>query len=404
MTLKIQHRYVTLLTAILAYFSNSFTFTLPYVISEVPFVDLQHSPQSTVEANTMLIICQHLGILAGALFFSFWVDKKGRLFILLISVFTYSFGTFLGGLVDNYYWFLGLRFVVGFGLAPELGIGIVLISEIFARNKTSLYVAMIAIFGFLAVIILNITGKYFYWRDIYFSVGIIGLIIMITRFASFESDLFTKIKKEYYQTNALLSTIKSPNFLWLILCMLPVYVITACSTFVISGLEEVGNVTLKKEIMIIMYSSSAILGFVAMPILSYYFRSRLLIFKISIISLLINALLTLLYLQSSRNHELLALYGIIISNGLFSGYLFEFFIYALEQFGTNRRGSATTLLFAFGRSSVFMFSILIPVFNAHIFKNILNTLLFLEILVFSLAIWAIVHLRETFNKDLDFTD
>lgn len=121
--------------AILGYFSNSFIVNLPYVISDPPFLDLRFSPANLVDANLYLLIIQHLGILVGALVFSFWVDKKSRLFILLVSVFTYSFATFLGGLVNNYYLFLLLKFITGFGLAPELGIGMVLVSELFERKK-----------------------------------------------------------------------------------------------------------------------------------------------------------------------------------------------------------------------------------------------------------------------------
>jgi MFS transporter, putative metabolite:H+ symporter len=404
MPYKIQHKYITFLTAVMAYISNSFTLTLPYVVNQTPFSDLEYSPANLVEANSMLLICQHLGVLIGAIVFSFWVDKKGRLVILLISVFTYSMGTFLGGFINNYYLFLILRFIVGFGLAPEIGIGIVLVCEIFDRRRSSILVAVSAIGGFSAVILLSLAGKYFHWRDIYFSVGISGLLIMISRFASFESDIFTKIKKETFQINSLKTTLKSRNFLFLFLCMPPVYVLTASSTFIVKGLEEAHNIILPKEVLFILFSASAIVGFVLIPFLSQYLRSRLKVFRICLTALIINALIIYFYLSFYETSSNFVLYIVILSNGFFCGYLFEFFIYAVEQFGTNRRGSATTLLFAFGRSSVFVFSLLIQLVNNLIYKNLLNTIISIEMPIFLIALWVVFNISEDYNKNLDFVD
>ena len=391
------------MTAILAYFSNSFSLALPYAINESPFAYLQYSPTDLVLANVAVLVCQHLGILIGAIVFSFWVDKKDRLFILLISVFTYSFGTFLGGFVSNYYLFLVLRFVVGFGLAPEMGIGIVLICEIFSRKESSFLVAISAIVGFSALIVLTFSGQFFFWRDIYFSVGICGLLIMILRFASFDSDIFTKIKKENFHINPIKSTLKSLNFLLLLLCMLPVFVIIASSTFIVQELVQVHHIILTKKVLLIYFTTSAMVGFLLMPILSRFLKSRVQVSTICISLLMINAILTYFYITYFEIKSSL-IYIVIISKGFFCGYLFEFYIYAIEQFGTNRRGSATTLLFALGRSSVFIFTLLIQFVNNQIYQNLLNTLITIQMPVFLIAIWAVLNLKETYNKDLDFID
>lgn len=403
---KLQYKYITLLTACLAYFSNSFVVNLPFVISESPFLDFGISVDQCVSANATLLVFQNLGILAGALVFSFWADKKGRLFIMLISVFIYSFCTFLGGIVNNYYSFLALRFAVGFGLAPEIGMGIVLVSEIFPRRKSSLFVAIIAVFGFSAVLLLSYVSKHFNWRDIYISAGLGGLLIMMARFASFESDLFLKIKEENEHIINIFKTLKSPKFGLLLLCMLPVYVITAGSTFVVSEIFSTYQMFVQKNTLTICFALGAILGFVLIPIVTNKLKSRKRVFLVCFSSLLVISAFTSFnaFLGEKGLYNFLYFYTIVFSYGFFSGYLFEFFIFAMEHFGTNRRGSATTLLFSLGRSSVFLFSIFIPNFKNLIFHNFLNTLLFIESIVFILAIWAIVHLKEEFNKDLDFID
>lgn len=49
--------------------------------------------------------------------------------------------------------------------------------------------------------------------------------------------------------------------------------------------------------------------------------------------------------------------------GIFVSYQFELLTLTIEQFGTNQRALATTLVFGVGRASVFLFSLLIPVIN-----------------------------------------
>lgn len=406
MATKIDNKNITLVTSILAYFSNSFIVNLPYVIGDSVLSDLQIAPDKMVFSNMLILIFQSLGILAGSLIFSFWADVKGRLFILFTSVFIYSLGTFLGGFVTDFNTFLVLKFIVGIGLAPELGIGVVLISEIFSRSKTSLYVAMIAIFGFSAVVVLSISAKYFDWRNIYFVAGLGGLLIMLARFATFESDIFMNIKKDNDGLSSILNTLKSRKFYLLLFGLLPIFVITAGSTFLTSEIYHSYQMFIKKDTLTICFALGAISGFILIPILTNYFKSRRLIFKICFFSLLFISVFTSIngFLGEKGLHSIPYFYIIVFLYGLSSGYLFEFLIFAIEQFGINKRGSATTLLFSVARSSVFLFSILISNINIFLFKNFLNTLLFIESFVFILAIWAIFKLDETFNKDLNFTD
>ncbi|MCP9766545.1 MFS transporter [Lacihabitans sp. LS3-19] len=406
MTTKLDNKNITLVTSILAYFSNSFIVNLPYVLGDTLYTDLQILPDKILFFNTLVLVIQSLGILTGALVFSFWADVKGRLFILFTSIFIYSLGTFLGGFVTNINTFLVLKFIVGFGLAPELGIGIVLISEIFPRSKNSLFVALIAIFGFSAVLILSISSKYFDWRNIYFVAGLGGLLIMLARFATFESDIFLKIKKDNDGLSSILNTLKSRKFYLLLFGLLPIYVITAGSTFLTSEIYQTYQVSVKKDSLAICFVLGAISGFILIPILTNYFKSRRLIFKICFFSLLLISVFTSFngFLGEKGLNSVPYFYIIVVLYGLSSGYLFEFLIFAIEQFGTNKRGSATTLLFSLARSSVFLFTILIPNLNIYLFKNFLNTLLFIESIVFVFAIWAIFKLDETFNKDLNFID
>jgi MFS transporter, putative metabolite:H+ symporter len=401
---KIYH--LTLLTSVLAYMSNTFVGNIPYVVTDAPIQEFHFLPKFFIDTSVTILFFQHLGTFIGAIVFSTFVDKKGRLFILFLSVFIYSFATFLSGIVDNYYQFLVLKFIIGFGLAPELGIGIVLVSEIYSPKKRSLVVALIGAVGFMAVIALSFLVKVVSWRDLYIGVGLGGLLIMLLRFSTFESDLFLKIKKEKTKETSFKSIVFNKTFLFLLLCVFPIYVLTAISTFTVFELSENYHLITERATLAKFFAGGIILGFVAMPLLSTFLKSRKVIIQICLISLL-SLSIFLCLLSVFKPKELIYLeffYFLITCFGFFGGYLFEFFIFALEQFGTNTRASSAMLLFSFGRTSVLVFSYFISKTNALVFKNYTYTLFVTEMIVFGMAFWAISNLKETYNRDLDFVD
>lgn len=402
----VPRKYLTLATSILAYFSNAFIMYLPFVITKNPYLELSNTPTSIVEANAILIIFQHLGTFIGTIVFSLWADRKGRLFILFFSIFLYSIGTLCGGLVDNYYLFVGLRFVVGLGLGPELGIGLVLVCEIFPRNRRSLIASIIAFSGFFAIFLLSFINMHFAWRDLYIAAGICGLLVMLTRFGTFESDLFLKFKNETHNKSNFIKTIKNPKFLYLLACLLPVYIITASNTFISYYTPNGEKVTFEKGLIPQFFTMGAMLGFMLWPLMSLLLKSRKKMFRVSLIGMFILMVLSTKFefFFNARLPIVNYYLAFVATFGFLSGYLYEIFVFSIEQFGTNIRGGAITLLFGLGRSSIFVFSLIIPLLNEQLFDNYSNTVFLIELFIFSLAFWASTKLPEVFNKDLDFRE
>ncbi|CAH0994246.1 Sialic acid transporter NanT [Emticicia aquatica] len=396
--IKIQSCHLTLLTAGLAYLANVFCVNLTYVFKKEAFVEFGLNEHQLVSANTNLLIVQHIGILLGVLIFGVLADKKGRMAMLFISVFTYSIGTLLSGLVHNYYLFVVLRFIVGLGLAAELGIGLVLVCEIFPKGKRIYAVIFIAICGFIGMFLVSIFANVVYWRTLYIAGGLLGFIIMLLRFSTFESDIFLKASQnESSARKTIFSLLKTQKIYYLILSILPSYLITASSIFV--------GVTYFKELKITMGQSMMFfaigggIGFVLLAIIGYKIRSRKKTITFCIFSLV---LLSLIYafIKPAIQHAFLLLNFLF---GLFIAYQFELLALTIEQFGTNLRALATTIVFGIGRASVFLFSLLIPIINIF-FDDFLHSVLFLDCIVFSLAIWGISKIKEEYGKDLAFLD
>lgn len=395
--LKIQPRYLTLLTAGLAYFANVFCVNLTYVFKKEPFIDLGFTEQQLISANSNLLIFQHIGIFLGVIIFGSLADRKGRMAMLFISVFTYSFGTLLSGLVDNYYLFVFLRFIVGLGLASELAIGLVLVCEIFPKEKRTFSVIFIAICGFLGMFLLSILAKSFHWRTLYIGGGLLGLAIMLFRFSTFESDIFLKTNDSKLKKTPLFSVLKDRKIYYLTLSILPTYLITASSVFIGTNYFKELKATAGQSLM--FFSLGAGIGFVVVGIIARKIKSRKKTMISCMVSLLILAFSYILF--KPIIHHIFLFTNFLF--GIFIAYQFELLTLAIEQFGTNLRAMATTLVFGVGRASVFLFSLLIPMIDV-VFNDYLHTILLLDCIVFGIGIWSISKIKEEYGKDLNFVE
>jgi putative MFS transporter len=398
---------LTLVTCVLAYFANCYIYYLPFLLIDKTLTDLSIEPSNFLSANILILIFQNLGILIGALVFGHYADKKGRLLVLFGSVFLYGLATFLGGFTDNFYVFILLRFVVGLGLAPELGIGLVLVCEIFNGIQRSRAIMFIGIFGFFGIFLASGLSSVFYWRDLYLFGGLFSLLIMIFRFGTFESDLFEKIKSENrIKPQSFISSLKRKDFWYLVLCILPVYMLSANSVFISDISIKKFNFDVEKSIIGIFFSLGAISGFILNNLVINKIKSRLRAIQLSLVLLLIVSVITTLVNLPIFTYQLpfFCFILLLFLFGLSTGYLFEFFILTTEYFGTNKRASTSSLIFSLGRSAVLLFTISIQFLDEVFFQDYAKSVFAIEILVLMFAFWASTKLKESYNRDLDFVE
>lgn len=398
-------KYWTIFTCLLAYFSNCFIYFLPFLPNEILIKDLTVGNSSFSNSNLLIILCQNFGIFLGAVLFGNLADKKGRLLVLFSSIFVYGLGTLLGGLVDNFYVYLFLRFIVGLGLAPEIGIGLVLIIETYQGNKRSFLVFLIGIFGFIGVFSATLFSRYFEWRDIYTYSGLFSIFLMLLRFTSYESDIYVKIKSEIDKKSIKIgSNIRDKNFGFLLLCLLPIYVIASNSTFKLAFGNDVLNLKINPFLVGLWYSLGALVGLVFVTVLVRILKSRLRAIQVCLLIIFINSsYLFLGYLKFSIfTFSANIVTAILFVYGLSAGYLFEFFIFSSEFFGTDKRAGSISLLFSFGRSSILLFSFIIIYFNSSFIANYAVSIYLVEVVSVLLALLASFKLKENYNRDLDF--
>jgi predicted membrane-bound spermidine synthase len=100
--------------------------------------------------------------------------------------------------------------------------------------------------------------------------------------------------------------------------------------------------------------------------------------------------------------NLFVFYSIAVLIGFATGYWAVFMTAAAEQFGTNIRATATTTAPNFVRGAVIPITILFKYLSPTL--GITHAAMLVGIFTFVLGYIALYNLRETFGKDLNFTE
>jgi MFS transporter, putative metabolite:H+ symporter len=387
---------ITLLTVCLAYFSNVFIVNLSFVLKKDPYKFFGITDEGMVAANSQSLMAQHAGILIGVLLFGFLADRKGRMLMLFCSVFVYSFSSLLSGVVTDFNWFLILKFLSGLGTASEFGIGLVIIAEIYSSKHRSYLAAIVAVFGYLAMFLVAFLAKYIDWQTMYIIGSILGLLIMIFRFSTFESEIFIKNKRSYEKEVTFFKLANLKSLLYLVLAILPIYFMSASANFI--------SVSYFKDIKLNLQDSVQYfaLGGISCILLSAFFSKKLRSRKIVVIGNVICLFITFLsYFFVKMTVNLHLLFSFLF--GLFATYQFELLLLTIENFGTNLRALTTTVVFGFGRSSILLFSYIIPKVDLAFNDYKISCFLIFAITCL-IALLSIIQVKEHYNRDLDFIE
>ena len=140
-------------------------------------------------------------------------------------------------------------------------------------------------------------------------------------------------------------------------------------------------------------------GDIASGLISQYLKSR----KKAILLFLCLSILSIAFYLTIGKQNLTYFYFACTIVGFTAGYWAVFNITASEQFGTNLRATVTTSTPNFVRGAVPLVNILAGGFirNGH---SYINSYLFVGIIVFVMAFFALLTLKETFAKDLNYVE
>ncbi len=371
------------------------------------------NPQSLKTVGMNLLNWQMGGMLIGGLFWGILGDKKGRLSVLFGSILLYSLANILNGMVTSVEWYAVLRFVSGFGLAGELGAGITLVSESMSKEKRGIGTMIVATVGVFGAVVAGFMGTVISdWRWSFYLGGGMGLLLLILRVGVLESGMFNNLKEQNVRQGNFFELFKSRHramqYLSVIMIAVPVwYVMGILITFAPEIFVSMGVSNFKPDAgKSIMYAYLGItLGDVASGTLSQYLKSRK---KALAVFMLMTLFSVVLYFKLAVISEVYY-YTIVTIIGFATGYWAVFMSSAAELFGTNIRATATTTAPNFVRGSVILLSFLFKGFE-QVFHNpngkpdskMAAIGVGAVVAVFATLAW--INLKETFHKDLNYTE
>ena len=169
-----------------------------YMLITYVLLDIQKEfAMSTTETSTLLLAAFVARPLGGAIFGSF-ADKYGRRLAMIVSIVTYSVGTFLCGLSTSYIWLFLFRMIIGMGMAGEYACSSSYAIESWPqhlRTKASAFlVSGFSIGNILASQVIPWVSQTYGWRMAFF-IGLapVALVLYVRRHAP-ESEEWAQAK------------------------------------------------------------------------------------------------------------------------------------------------------------------------------------------------------------------
>jgi MFS transporter, putative metabolite:H+ symporter len=392
------------LIAALGYFVDIYDLILFSIVRVQSLQDLGFTDDDLTSKGILLLNLQMAGMLVGGIFFGVIGDRRGRLKVLFGSILMYSLANLANAFVQSIEGYAVLRFLAGFGLAGELGVGITLVAEVLPKDKRGLGTSFVAAVGISGALLAWTISEKFDWRTAYIIGGVMGLALLFLRVGVFESALFKNLQSHGAQLKrgdffALFrSRERFIRYLGCICVGVPLWytvglLMTLAPEFA-RALNVLGEVKSGKAIF---YNyAGLVIGDVCSGLLSQVLKSR----KKSILSFVLiwSVFVAGYFFWPSMTAE--QFYGLSFVLGIFCGYWAMFVTVAAEQFGTNLRATVATTTPNFVRGSVVALTGLLTVLKPII--GLWGAGLVCGVASFAVALWGYAQLKESFHADLDF--
>jgi MFS family permease len=394
-----------IIVAALGYFVDVFDILLFSILRVPSLRDLGLNESQILEQGLFILNLQLAGLILGGILWGIWGDRYGRLSVLFASILLYSIATIGCAFVQDVTTYSVLRFVAGFGLAGELGVGITLVAELLSKEARGWGTTLITGVGVAGAIGAAVVGQYFDWRTCYAIGGGLGLALLLARFRVAESGAFLAIQSRAEVVRGDLrllfsSWVRTRRFLLCILIGFPImYVVYIPVTFSPELGRSLGFSSPVSAASAVMFCYIGItVGDLLFGSISQLVRSRK---RASLISLvLLSATLSIFWLIPPTTSE--QFYGYAVVLGLCSANWAVLITTVAEQFGTNLRATATTAVPNLVRGSAIFLTMFFQQLKG--FYPPFESVVLVGFVSILIAMVALLRLEETYGVDLDFIE
>jgi MFS transporter, putative metabolite:H+ symporter len=396
--------YLTVLVSALGYFVDIYDLLLFNIVRKASLLQLGVPDAESLAVGLKLLNWQVAGLLIGGLLWGVIGDKHGRLSVLFSSIIIYSLANFANAYVTDIFQYEVCRFIAGIGLAGELGAGITIVSEIMSPKNRGFGTMIISTVGMLGAVCAAIVGLEFDWRTAFKIGGIMGFVLLFLRIGVKESGMFSKIKDTSIERGSILYLFKDwgrvNRYIKCILIGLPTYFVVGLMLVGVPELAKtfgIQNPPSVASIVIVTYIAISLADILCSGLSQKMQKRRepLMIF----IALILIGTISLLFYPSKSTMQFYVSFA-ILGSGI--GFWAVMMSNASEQFGTNIRALVTTTVPNFIRGLLIPMTFIFQGIKPNL--GIANSLAVIGIPVILMAMLAAYYSKETFGKDLDYSE
>lgn len=393
----------------LGFFVDIYDLLLFNIVRKSSFKDIGVAETVMKNIGESIISWQMLGLTIGGIVWGILGDKKGRKSVLFGSILLYSLATIANGFVTDINQYTWLRFIAGLGLAGELGASITLTSELLPKEKRGIAAAIIATCGVMGTItayfIHKLSGEN--WRLCYFIGGAMGLALLFLRVGVLESRMYDSMKEVKVQMGNfwMLLNNRERFFRYLrgILIGLPVwYIIGVLITFSDEFARQFGIAGFDQPKALMLQYAALAFGDMGAGLLSNYIKSRK---KTLLIYYVITSIFLFLFFALKGGGNASNMYLICMGLGFGSGISVLYITMSAEQFGTNLRATAAISIPNLVRGCLPLILLLFQFLRSQkILADYVIAASVTGIIVMTIGFVSALYTKESFGKDLDFTE
>jgi len=393
----------------LGFFVDIYDLLLFNIVRKKSFEDLGVTGDAATKLGENTLNWQMLGLVAGGIAWGIMGDKKGRKSVLFGSILLYSLATFANGFVTNVEQYTILRFIAALGLAGELGASITLTSEMLPKEKRGIASAIIATSGVMGCIaayfVFKISGED--WRLCYYIGGGMGIALLFLRAGFLESRMHNAVLESKVPVGNFLMFFTSRERFFrysrAILIGLPVwFIIGVLISFSDVFAEEYGIGDFDQSTALMLQYTALAFGDMSAGFLSNYLKSRK---KTLLIYYCITAVFIFLFFATEGGGSAFNMYLLCMGLGFGSGISVLYITMSAEQFGTNLRATAAISIPNLVRGFLPLISLLFQFLRSdNGFNDYVTGAYITGAVVMLVGFIAVLKTKETFGKELDFTE
>ncbi|MFM7217920.1 MAG: MFS transporter [Bacteroidota bacterium] len=413
------------IVAALGYFVDIYDLILFNVVKKDSLLALGLAGDNLESNEIFLFNCQMAGMMVGGILWGILGDRRGRLSVLFGSILMYSLANMFNAFVTDLNLYALVRFVAGLGLAGELGAGITLVVESMTKENRGYGTMLIVTFGALGAVFASLVGaqgaviaewsnssfgtSFVGWQMAYLVGGILGILLLLLRAGTLESRMYLQARQSGADHGNLFKLLSQKHLLskyvYCILIGIPVwYIIGVLVALCIPISEELGISGIFMPKVILFSYMGLSVGDLLSGMMSQVLKSRK---KVIVLFLILSLVFSVLYLFPVST-DLDWFYMLCFVLGAVTGYWALFVTLSSESFGTNIRSTVTNTVPNFVRGSVVPITLLYKFLSGRFVGEVAQprvwAALVVGVLVFSLALWAISRLKDSFSEDLDYSE